>query len=59
MLMDIIIFTSLIIIVFIVAFRANRKQEIYDAIAMKEVENDFKEEFEQKNSNELSVKRNE
>ena len=45
--MEIIIFTTLIIIVFIVAFRANRHSKIDDSIALvKEIEKDFQEGFE-------------
>jgi hypothetical protein len=54
--MEIIIFTTLIIIVFIVAFRANRNSKLDDSIAlMKEIEIDFKEDFEHESAGVLST----
>jgi hypothetical protein len=54
--MEIIIFTTLIIIVFIVAFRANRHSKIDDSIALvKEIEKDFQEGFEHESVGILST----
>ena len=54
--MEIIIFTTLIIIVFIVSFRANRNSKLDDSIALvEEIEKDFKEVFEHESDGVLST----
>ena len=54
--MEIIIFTALLVIVLIVAYRINRSTKLDDSIAIvKEIETDFKEGFEHESVGVLST----
>ena len=54
--MEIIIFTALLVIVLIVAYRINRSTKLDDSIAIvKEIEKDFKEGFEHESVGVLST----